>query len=227
MSRDTYLVPAAIIVAGLLLSLAIYSVRTGTVPLATPGDPSHMRPVSPEDHIVGNPKASIVIVEYSDIDCTFCKDFQGTMTQLMADYAATGKVAWVYRHFPVVDLHPYAAEHAEAAECLASLGGEPLFFRFIDLLQQAAPAGTQFMPSNYPDIVGGLGISLDAFNECMESNRFLERVANDYDNALDSGASGTPFIVILAGDAPPVPVSGALPYDSMKQVIEELLRTTP
>lgn len=222
MSKQSWLVPAAIIIAGLLIAFGIFFARGGADPLPQ-GDPSFLRPVTPDDRLVGNPDAPVIVVEYSDIDCAYCKEFQATMSQLMADYAAGEQVAWAYRHFPLVNLHPYAAEHAEAAECVAELAGDAAFFRFIDSLHQIAPAGTEFNPDGYPDVVEGLGVSVADFEACRQSDRTVAKVAADFDNALESGASGTPYIVILVEGANPIPVSGALPYDAMKKVIEAAL----
>lgn len=222
MTTREYLVPAAIILGGLVLAGAIFFSRGGADPLPK-GDVSLLRPVSPSDRISGNPEAPVIVVEYSDIDCAYCKSFQATMAQLMTEYAAGGQVAWVYRHFPLVNLHPYAAEHAEAAECVAEQGGDPLFFRFIDSVQQLAPAGTEFNPDGYPDVVASLGLSVPAFEACMQSDRMVDKVAADFDNALEAGATGTPYVVILIQGSEPIPVSGALPYDAMKKVIDSAL----
>ncbi|MCI0597613.1 DsbA family protein [Candidatus Parcubacteria bacterium] len=220
--RHPYLLAIAILFAGVLLAGAIYFTRSGGVSGPT-GDLSLLRPVRPEDHLVGNPEAPVVIVEYSDIDCAYCKNFQQVLTQLMTEYAADGRVAWAYRHFPLINIHPYAAEHAEAAECVAEVGGEELFFPFIDAMQQLAPASAQFNPSGYSDIVSGLGVSVEAFTACRESDRNVERVTLDFENAVAAGGTGTPFTVILIQGAEPIPITGALPYDDMKEVITRAL----
>lgn len=218
-TKNSYLLPVVIVLAGILIGGALFYVRsTNTVP--SEGDISLLRPISTNDHIVGNPGASVVIVEYSDIDCPYCKNFQESMEQVMTDYGPSGNVAWVYRHFPVIEAHPNSAAHAEAAECVASLGGDDLFFRFIDALHQAAPGDAQFDPKGYAAIITTLGLSLPDFESCVAGSKFEKRVADDFDNALAVGAVGAPFSVILIKGHNPVPVSGYLPYDSLKQVID-------
>ncbi len=220
--KSPYLVPGAIIFAGLVLALAIFFVRGGGNTLPE-GDPSFMRPVSPDEHLLGNPTAPVTVVVYSDIDCAYCKQFQETMLQILADDAESGLVAMVYRHFPLIQIHPYAAEHAEAAECVAEQGGNTAFFRFIDQIHQAAPEGIEFNPDKYPDLVNSLGLSLSAFESCRESDRFVSKVAADFDNAIEAGATGAPYIVILVRGSDTIPVSGALPYTSMRKVIDAAL----
>lgn len=222
MNSNFFLVPGAIILGGLILAGAIFLVR-GNAPQGPEGNPAAVRPLSPEDHIIGSPAAPVVVIEYSDVDCPFCKQFQQTMAQLMTEYGPTGQVAWVYRHFPLVTIHPNAGKHAEASECVASIAGEEIFWRFIDALQAAAPDQNQFNPANYGGVVSALGVSEDAFNQCLSSGQFRERVEADTQNALDAGGTGTPFLVILVKGNDPIPVSGALPYAAMKEVLDEAL----
>lgn len=220
--KSPYLVPAAIIIAGFVLSLAIFFARGGASNEVV-GDLAYMRPVSPEEHLLGNPDAKVKVVIYSDMDCAYCKDLQETMLQILADEAESGNVAMAYRHFPLLDIHPNAAEHAEAAECVAEQGGNTAFFRFIDQLQQ----GAQLDPSDYPDLVAAQGLSLSAFESCRQSDRLVPKVAADFDNAIESGATGAPYIIILTEGSDPVPVSGALPYASMRKVIDAALAKAP
>lgn len=220
--KNQYLLPVAIIIAGLVLAVAVYMVRVADNPGVKGGDPDLVRPVDASDHIVGNPNAPVKIVEYSDIDCQYCKQFQAVMAQIMTEYGANGEVAWVYRHFPVLSAHANSGKHAEAAECVASLGGDTAFFQFIDALQQSSGSG-QFLPSGYGAVVESLGLSTSAFATCIEGDEFEARVAQDFDNALLSGGSGAPYTIVLIEGAKSVPITGALPYESMKEVIETAL----
>ena len=84
------------------------------------------------DWLRGAEDAKITIVEFSDIDCPFCKRFHTTMKQVMTDY--DGQVNWVYRHFPLTSLHPDAAKKAAAAECAGNIAGSEKFWQFVDSL---------------------------------------------------------------------------------------------
>jgi protein-disulfide isomerase len=87
--------------------------------------------LSPTDHIQGDPAtASATIIEYSDIDCPFCKKLQPTMQELVDE----GKIAWVFRHSPIPQLHPNAKTKAIAVECAVKLGGEQAFWKYLDAL---------------------------------------------------------------------------------------------
>jgi protein-disulfide isomerase len=219
--RETWLIPVAIILAGAILGLATYTIRSKELTLPPEGDVSVVRPVSETDHIIGNPGAPVVIIEYADIDSSYAKDFQATMQQLMTEYAAGGQVAWVYRHLPLIDQHVNSRRHAEAAECASSLGQPGAFWRFIDSAHALAPGSTELDPSYYDSIVDGLGIRPEAFNACLNANTFAKRAMDDFENGLNAGAGGSPFSVVLIKGKPPITIDGAVPYDAMKTILEE------
>lgn len=222
-TRHPYLLPASILIGGIIIAVAVFMVRTGGTPPLMAGDISKLAPISLEDHMAGNPEATLVIVEYSDIDCEYCKRFHTALSQIVSEYGPTGEVAWVYRHFPNVSLHGSSALHAEAAECVAEQGGSDDFFRFIDALNQEAPGGSQFDSRGYENVVEGLDLSVSSFTECMASDRMVDKVTRDFENAFAIGADGAPYSVILIEGKEPVPISGALPYDALKEVIETSL----
>lgn len=102
------------------------------VTLSEEQKPSANTVLLPTDHIVGNPNAPIVIVEYSDSDCPYCQKFHATMHQIKDAYG--DKVAWVYRHFPLDNLHPKARMEAEASECVAKLSDDATFWKYLDAM---------------------------------------------------------------------------------------------
>ncbi len=141
MTLEKMSVPIAIIIAGLLIAGAFYysNIKAGQQIAAQANNTAAgtqlagttMKPISSADHIIGNPNADLILVEYSDLECPFCKSFNVTMNQIMSDYGASGKVAWVFRQFPIVQLHPKAEKEAEATECVNELGGPAKFWQYI------------------------------------------------------------------------------------------------
>jgi protein-disulfide isomerase len=90
-----------------------------------------IRAVSAEDHVIGDLNtAELVIVEYSDLECPFCQRFHDTMHQVVKD--TEGRVAWVYRHYPIPQLHPKAFQAAEASECAWEQEGNEGFWKYAD-----------------------------------------------------------------------------------------------
>ena len=104
----------------------IAEVNSGKVTTAYKGE---ITAVTANDHILGDINAPVVIVEYADLECPFCKRFSGVMKQIVAE--SNGQVAWVYRHWVV---HPGALPKAGAAECVAKLQGNDAFWKYIDLV---------------------------------------------------------------------------------------------
>lgn len=220
-SREAWFIPIAIVVAGAILAVAIFIFRSHKVEGSVQADITLMHPVTQADHLIGNPAAPVVLVEYSDIDSSYSKSFQQTMEQLMSEYASGGKVAWVYRHLPLIDQHVYASQHAEAAECIASLGGPSIFWRFIDAVNSAAPGDQQFDPKNYDSVVSSLGVLPQSFDACMNAHTYQQKVASDFENGLAIGAGGSPFSVLLVQGQKPITIDGAVPYDALKKMIEQ------
>lgn len=221
--RRDYLLPGAIVLAGLIIALTVYSVRTESVPAIGKGAPDMVRPVNPADRIIGNPEAPVMLVEYADIDSEYSKQFQATLQQVMSEYAAGGQVAWVYRHFPLLDQHAGAGSHAEAAECAGFLGDEDAFWRFIDALQSAAPGESEFPIQGYGSVARQLGLPEAEFETCLVNGRFTKKVYEDGENALASGAEGAPYTVVMIRGQEPIGFQGALPYEDLKRVIDDAI----
>lgn len=222
-------VPLAIVIAGALIAGALYLSQTKTAkPVVTLPDSvsaEGMRPVDASDHILGNPDADLVIVEYSDTECPFCKQFHNTMKRVMDTYGKDGKVAWVYRHFPIDQLHSKARKEAEATECAADQGGNDKFWAFTNTLYEKTPSNDGLDPKQLPVIAKEVGLDVDAFNTCLSTGKFTAKVEADYQDALKAGAKGTPYsLIITKKDGAKVPINGAQPYDSLKGTLDLLLK---
>lgn len=89
------------------------------------------RPADATDHIRGSLDAPVRIVEYSDFDCPYCKQIHPALKSVTDTNTS---VAWVYRHFPLTNLHPNAGIKAIASECAAELGGNDAFWKYTDEL---------------------------------------------------------------------------------------------
>ncbi len=223
-STPPWVLPVAIIAAGVIIAVALYYVRVHSEVEKATGNPSVVRPVTPLDHIMGNPTATVMVVEYGDIDSEYTKKFNAIMQQIMTEYADSGEVAWVFRHLPIVALHPNSAMHASASECVTSIAGPEAFWGFINGIAAQAPGSNQFNPRDYETITRGLNVPTDVFNQCVSRGTFEQRVQDDYQNAMLAGATGAPYVILLTKGKEPITIDGALPYTSMKKVLEEAIR---
>ncbi len=222
-------VPLAIIVAGALIAVALYfsGSKTPTTAVTLPAqvNAEGMRAVDANDHILGNPNAELVIVEYSDTECPFCKQFHETMKKVMTSYGKNGDVAWVYRHFPIDQLHSKARKEAEATECAAEQGGNDKFWAYTNALYAKTTSNNTLDPKQLPIIASEVGLDVGAFNTCLSSGKFAAKVEADYQDAVKAGARGTPYsLIITKKDGSKVPINGAQPYDNLKGTIDLLLK---
>lgn len=219
--------PVAILIAGVLIAGGVYAgLRADSAP--TPSNPKagietsaelkNMRAVGVDDHIRGNPDAEVVIVEYSDTECPFCKRFHETMKQVTTEYG--DQVAWVYRHFPLDSLHKKARNEAVALECANELGGNDAFWAYADRLFAVTPSNDGLDPAELPKIAAYVGLDAAAFTACASSDRYDAHIQSDLDNATATGGNGTPWSIVVGKNGKMYPLSGAQPYESVKQLIE-------
>lgn len=231
-SLSTLTVPVAIVVAGTLIAGAVFfgarssnGTPTANVPQKqTSGDLEKMTAVSLNEHIRGNPDAPVKIVEYSDTECPFCKRFHQTMKQVMDEYGASGKVAWVYRNFPLDQLHTKARNEATALECAGELGGNDKFWAYADRLYEVTPSNDGLDPMELHRIAQYVGLDMSQFNTCLISSKFTDHIEDEVQNALATGGSGTPWSIVIASNGKKYPLSGAQPYASVKQLIDLALK---
>lgn len=230
--KSQYVLPLTIVVAGALIAGAVFWAGTqGTTPSQNNGDDLAVRPYDPAvDHILGNPDAPVKIIEYADLECQYCKTFHVTMHQLMDFYGEQGQVAWVFRHFPLAQIHSKAPQEAMAAECAAAQGGgDTAFFRYIDKIYEITPSSNGLDLALLPQVAAEQGLDVAAFNQCLSQGQFSKRITDSYKEALDAGGEGTPYVLVTV-DGKLVPggnLSGNQPYASMRAIIDALLGTLP
>jgi len=225
--QNKFLIPLTIVVAGGLIAGAIYfggdsNKPTTSVPANNEERKVDLVPVTEKDHIVGSRSAALVIVEYSDTECPFCKTFHNTMKEVLQIYG--GEVAWVYRHFPIAQLHSKASKEAEATECAAEQGGNQAFWKYLDKLFETTNSNDSLDLNELPKIATAVGLDATAFNSCLSSGRYAEFVKKSVEEAIRAGALGTPYSVIVAKDGRQVVINGAEPIAMVKAKIDALLK---
>jgi len=223
-------IPIAIVLGFGMIAAAIYFSGIGaSAPLAPAAGTQEqvtakatVAPVTEADFIRGNPNAPIMIVEYSDYDCPFCKQYHETMKKIMEEYGVGGKVAWVYRQFPLVQLHPNAPRLSEAAYCVGELGGDEAFWTFSDLIfsEKAMNEGTNM--TRLPEFAKTAGVNAAEFANCLESGKHQQTVKDSLASGATAGARGTPYSIVLVGDQQVV-INGAQPYAAVKQIVDSLI----
>jgi len=184
-----------------------------------------VRPVTiGRDHVFGDINAEVSLIEYSDFECPYCKRFHGTAKQLVESFK--GRINWVYRHFPLEFHNPAAQRQAEAAECVAELGGNDSFWSYADLIYAATPSNGKGVPAEkLPVMAASVGVDRAKFAECLRSGRMAARVKEDFTEGQAIGIQGTPGNILRNNRTGATTVrQGALPFERMKAAIDPLLR---
>jgi protein-disulfide isomerase len=230
--KNNLAVPVAIIIAGAFIAGAIFytsgkpntSATQGTANNTNSTQPASIPPVTSKDHILGNPDAPIVLVEYSDTECPYCKVFHQTLQQVMNDYGKDGKVAWVYRHFPLDAIHPKTRNEANGAECANELGGPEKFWAYLNKIFTITPSNNGLDPAQVPQIAKDIGLDITAFNACLSANTYKDVVENDLQGGIKAGVTGTPTtFAVIKKTGETITIPGAQPYSSLKTFIDSAL----
>ncbi|MFZ5880259.1 MAG: DsbA family protein [Chloroflexota bacterium] len=161
----------------------------------------------------GPADAPITIVEFSDFQCPFCRKFYlETYKGLLAAYP--GQIRFVYRNFPLTNIHPEAFPSAVASLCAHDQGA---FWDYHDKLLSSADLGRDI----YLQYAADLGLDEAAFQECLSSGKHDATVSKDSDYAMIIGVGSTPTFYING-----YRVEGAYPLEYFKQVIDQELAGT-
>ncbi len=181
-----------------------------------------MPKITDKDHIRGNKDADVVLVNYSDYECPFCKRFHPTMLQVMKEYGS--KVAWVYRHYPL-SFHQNAQKEAEASECVAELGGNDAFWKFTDkIYERTTSNGTGFALTDLGPLAAEIGLDKSKFQQCLDSGKYTKYVQDAEAGGAKAGVSGTPGTILVSKSGKRDFVNGAQPIEQLKQQIDALIK---
>ncbi|MGD8822677.1 MAG: DsbA family protein [Anaerolineales bacterium] len=157
-----------------------------------------------DDPALGPEDAPIVIVEFSDFRCPYCRRFhEETFPALMEAYP--DQIKFVYRDFPVVG----GVEASQASECADE---QDAFWEYHDLLFSG---GLELGTNAYLTYAEDLGLDMDEFNACMDEERYADEVEADARYAASLGANGTPTFFING-----IPLVGAQPLVNFQQIID-------
>lgn len=197
---------AVVIGAGLILGPVLAASQTETVDQILRG--------LGKGPVLGDPSAPVTIIEFSDFQCSFCKRFWAeTFPGLKETYIKQGRVLFAYRHLAILGEHSVQA--AQAAECAGEQGK---FWGYHDKLfaNQGPFAYTTARLRRYAT---ELNLDGDAFNRCLESGRYAEKVQGETGVGLLLGARGTPTFFINGRM-----LIGAHPFGTFEAAIKELER---
>jgi len=162
----------------------------------------------------GNAKARVMIVEFADSQCPYCRQVQMTLKDILAKHE--GVVALAFRDMPLEKIHPLALNAAEAARCAGEQGK---FWEYYDLLY-ADPASL-----NKDGLIANAAkLSLDGkqFSACLADEKYKGQIEQDSQDGMRAGGSGTPSFFING-----IFLSGAQPESAFEKIIQEQIAAAP
>jgi predicted DsbA family dithiol-disulfide isomerase len=131
----------------------------------------------------GAEAARVTVIEFGDYQCPFCRGVQATLHELREKYG--DKVSFVFKNYPLREIHPLAQDAAEAASCARE---QDQFWEFHDSLF-AAPSLT---PAALEGLAGQLRLDVNRFDQCLASHKYAARIDADIEQGKQMGMSGTP-----------------------------------
>ena len=164
-----------------------------------------------DDPSLGSADAKVTIVEFSDFQCPACKSAEPLIKNIIAAYG--DKINFVYRDFPLTQIHEFALISAEAAECADEQGK---FWEYHDKLFAMQPKLDLQSLENY---ARDLGLNRSQFNQCLETEKYKGEVLADLGTAGSLGLTGTPTFIINDKIVP-----GIISFDQFSAIINSYLK---
>lgn len=173
----------------------------GTALITPPGE---------HDHRIGFLSASVVIVEYGDFECPYCRVASPVIDKLVSEFQS--QICFIYRHFPMRNIHPHAELAALAAE---AAGEQNKFWEMHHLLFQN---GDSLSSQNIGLLAQSLDLDMDRFLEDYQRSDLLEKIHQDFLGAVKSGVTGTPTFFLNGYH-----YDNSSTYEPLRDAIVELL----
>jgi protein-disulfide isomerase len=233
---DTFAIPIAIIIAGVIIALGIFfanknastkgatNTNTNTANTDTSDtNTATAKTTIGEGAVLGDKsKAKVAVVMYSDYQCPYCQTFEKeTLGQILTNYVDTNKAIFVFRNYPLSFHGDITYTSAYAGECvLDQLGAE----KFREFHGQAYLAESMDAVNT---IAKNLGVDMTKYNTCVTNQTFKSRVDADFTAGGAAGVSGTPGFVVGTldkdGNVEGKLIEGAYPYATFQAALDEML----
>jgi protein-disulfide isomerase len=189
-------------------------------PTQRPTPPAKVNVTDGHLPFLGNPNAKVTVVEFSDFQCTFCDQFENdTYPQIYDEYIKTNKIKFVFRHYPLVSIHPTAQKAAEASECANEQGKFWEYHKLLFTNQSIwSPLLLDDALNSFTDYATQLGLDAKTFRSCIDSDKFAQNIQEDITDGNKAYIDGTPTFFING-----TRLVGAQPFSQIKQIIDQEL----
>ncbi len=176
-----------------------------------------------DDDVMGSTDAKVAIVEFSDYQCPYCKRYyQQTFPQIKETYIDTGKVQYIFRDFPLEQIHNEAVPAAVVANCAGQQG------KYWEMHRALFSHQGRFAPDVFTELARNLELDLDTFQTCLQEPAQKQEVSKDLTYGQSVGVRGTPHFFVGRVDGGKLvdvkALSGAQPFPSFQSLIDALLQ---
>ena len=168
------------------------------------------QPVDEEDHVQGAPDAPITLLQYGDYECPYTRLSRHPVHQLQREFGDS--LRFVFRHFPLEDIHPHARAAAAAAEAAAAQG------QFWTMHEDLFEHQKALADADLQRYAAEVGLGIDRFERDRRSPAVAERIDRDLASGERSGVEGTPTFFVNG-----VRHDGPFDLDSLRQAITTVL----
>jgi len=162
-----------------------------------------------DDPAWGIDEAELVIVQFSDFQCSYSYQAYSVVKSLRQEYE--DQIKFIYRDFPNLASHPDSLKAALAANCAFEQGQ---FWSYHDRLFENQ---NDLSLANLKFIASQLGLDLEQFNNCLDNEKYRTEIYNDMQDGARLGVTGTPTFFINGNKVP-----GVIPYETFKTIIERM-----
>jgi len=206
------------IIAGVVASLSVPASETVNLDMGRTHGTISTAMGSP---VLGDPSAPITIVEFGDYQCHQCYNwFHNTKPAIFQDYIETGKANLVF-----VDLAFLGRDSPKAAQASYCAEDQEMYWEYHDILyisQESKIDNGWANTERLKAFAFSLGLDMDLFNSCLDSEKYSKRVQYNSQQAREHGVRGTPGFFIVGPDGQQQ-LGGAQPYSVFKQILDTMV----
>jgi protein-disulfide isomerase len=166
--------------------------------------------VTADDHVRGPADAPVTVLEYGDYQCPFCRGAARDVSRMLDTHP--GLIRFVFRNFPIPQLHPQAEQAAEAAEAAAAQG------RFWDMYELLLTPSSTLDLASLLDYAARLGLDLGRFRDEVTGNGYAARIERDVTEGIRNGVNATPKFYVN-GER----IDGKVPLEGLVAAVQAAL----
>jgi protein-disulfide isomerase len=167
--------------------------------------------ITADDHMLGPADAPVAVLEYGDYECPFCRGAARDVHRMLDLYP--GLIRFVFRNFPIPQLHPHAEQAAEAAEAAAAQG------KFWDMYQLLLRPSSRLDFDSLLSYAGDLGLDVDRFGQEVTGGAYAAKIEHDVREGVRNGVNATPKFYVDGAR-----IDGKFPLEGLEDAIRASVR---